>query len=124
MAASHDAPPQALDRPLEVAPGDWDKREFYMLMTALAWNLKAWLALWLPAEPGRWCELHQTQKQSLLTCEFRTFVNRFIRLPCQVLKTGRQRVLRLVAWNGWQHVFFRLADALAPPRRTAHPLRC
>jgi hypothetical protein len=111
---------RALHAPVDNLLSNWA----YMLMTALAWNLKAWLALWLPAEPGRWCELHQTQKQSLLTCEFRTFVNRFIRLPCQVLKTGRQRVLRLVAWNGWQHVFFRLADALAPPRRTAHPLRC
>src|SRR5688572_3108582 len=35
MAASHTAPPQVLDGPLEVAPGDWDTREFYLLMTAL-----------------------------------------------------------------------------------------
>src|SRR5262245_65583429 len=35
MAASHSAPPQVLDRPLEVAPGDWEGREFYLLMTAL-----------------------------------------------------------------------------------------
>jgi flavin reductase (DIM6/NTAB) family NADH-FMN oxidoreductase RutF len=35
MAASHDAPPPVLDRQLEVAPCDWDKREFYLLMTAL-----------------------------------------------------------------------------------------
>lgn len=35
MPASHDAPPRALDRPLEVAPTDWDKHEFYLLMTAL-----------------------------------------------------------------------------------------
>jgi flavin reductase (DIM6/NTAB) family NADH-FMN oxidoreductase RutF len=35
MAASHDAPPKTLERPLEVAPGDWDSREFYLLMTAL-----------------------------------------------------------------------------------------
>jgi flavin reductase (DIM6/NTAB) family NADH-FMN oxidoreductase RutF len=35
MAASHDAPPRELDRPLEVAPSDWDQREFYLLMTAL-----------------------------------------------------------------------------------------
>jgi hypothetical protein len=96
----------------------------YMLMTALAWNLKAWLALRLPVEHGRWREQHQAQQQTLLACEFRTFVNRLVRLPCQVLKTGRQLVLRLVAWNDWQHVFFRLAAALTPPRRTAHPLRC
>ena len=35
MTASHAAPPQKLDRALEVAPGDWAEREFYMLMTAL-----------------------------------------------------------------------------------------
>ena len=35
MVASHNAPPQKLEGPLEVAPGDWDTREFYMLMTAL-----------------------------------------------------------------------------------------
>lgn len=35
MAASHTAPPQMLDGPLEVGPGDWDPREFYLLMTAL-----------------------------------------------------------------------------------------
>lgn len=96
----------------------------YMLMTSLAWNLKAWLALWLPAPPGRWHERHQAQQQSLLTCEFRTFVNRLMRIPCQVLTTGRQLVLRLLAWNDWQPVFFRLADALAPARRVARLLRC
>jgi flavin reductase (DIM6/NTAB) family NADH-FMN oxidoreductase RutF len=35
MKSSHQAPPQALDRPLEVSPADWDKRQFYLLMTAL-----------------------------------------------------------------------------------------
>ena len=35
MAASHSAPPQVLDRPLEVGSGDWETREFYLLMTAL-----------------------------------------------------------------------------------------
>ena len=35
MAASHDAPPQTLDRPLEVGPEDWKQRDYYFLMTAL-----------------------------------------------------------------------------------------
>ena len=35
MAGSHDAPPNVLDRPLEVGPGDWSMRDFYQLMTAL-----------------------------------------------------------------------------------------
>lgn len=96
----------------------------YMLMTALAWNLKAWLALWLPVERGRWEAQHQTQRRTLLTCEFRTFVNRLVRIPCQVLQTGRQRMLRLLAWNEWQGLFFRLADALTPTRGRTCPQRC
>jgi hypothetical protein len=111
-------------RALHAPVNDLVSNGAYMLMASLAWNLKSWLALWLPAPPGRWQEQHQSQKQTLLSCEFRTFVNRLVRMPCQVLKTGRQLVLRLVAWNDWQRVFFRLADALAPARRTAHPLRC
>jgi len=35
MPASHDAPPRVLDRPLEVAPGDWQRQDFYHLLTAL-----------------------------------------------------------------------------------------
>ena len=111
---------RALHAPVDNLLSNWA----YMLMASLAWNLKAWLALWLPAPPGRWHEQHQAQKQNLLTCEFRTFVNRLMCVPCQVLKTGRQLVLRLMAWNDWQHVFFRLVDALTPARHSAHPLRC
>jgi hypothetical protein len=95
----------------------------YMLMTALAWNLKAWLALCLPAENGRWHEQHQAQKKQLLGLEFRTFVNHFLRVPAQIVKTGRQIVVRLLAWNSWQPVFFRLVDQFLRPA-SSRPLRC
>ena len=95
----------------------------YMLMTALAWNLKAWLALWLPTQPGRWHEQHQAQKQQLLGLEFRTFVNHFLRVPAQIVKLGRRTTVRLLAWNVWQPVFFRLVDAFAPSSR-CRPQRC
>jgi flavin reductase (DIM6/NTAB) family NADH-FMN oxidoreductase RutF len=35
MAASHDAPPGVLDRPLEVGVADWKSRDLYFLLTAL-----------------------------------------------------------------------------------------
>ena len=35
MAGSHTAPPETLDRPLEVGPDDFKGRAFYQLMTAL-----------------------------------------------------------------------------------------
>ena len=85
----------------------------YMLMTSLAWNLKAWLALSLPAEPGRWHEQHQAQKQQLLGLEFRTFVNYFLRVPAQVVKTGRRLVRAAV---GVEH----LAAGVLPAGRPVH----
>jgi len=94
----------------------------YMLMTSLAWNLKAWLALCLPAEKSRWHEKHQAQKQQLLGLEFRTFVNSFLRVPAQIVKKGRQIIVRLLAWNAWQPVFFRLVDQFTRPS-PLRPLR-
>lgn len=95
----------------------------WMLMTSLAWNLKAWLALCLPEAQGRYREQHQAQKRQLLGLEFRTFVNAIIRLPAQVVKTGRRLMVRLLGWNSWQPVFFRLVDQFVRPARS-RPLRC
>jgi len=91
--------------------------EAYMLSVSLAWNLKAWLALRLPETAGRWSEKYRAQKLKLLKMEFRTFVNTWMRIPCQVVKTGRRLICRLLAWNEWQDVFFRLAEQLSGPLR-------
>ena len=84
----------------------------YMVMAGLAWSMKAWLALSLPAEPGRWQDQHKEEKHTLLRMHFKKFLNAFVRIPCQVVKTGRRVALRLLSWNPWQRVFFRLSDAL------------
>jgi len=84
----------------------------YMVMTALAWNLKAWWALMLPERPGRYRDQHQADKRWVLRLEFKRFVNAFVRLPCQIVRTGRQLVFRLLAWNPYQPIFFRLMDVL------------
>jgi hypothetical protein len=39
--------------------------------------------------------------------EFKRLVHAFIRVPCQLVRTGRRLVYRLLSWNPWQHVFFR-----------------
>ena len=83
----------------------------YMVMTSLAWNLKAWWALWLP-ESGRWATKHREEKQQVLKMEFRGFVNYFMKIPCQIIRTGRRLVYRLLNWNPWLGVFRRLAIAL------------
>ena len=99
---------RALTAPVDNLVSNWA----YMVMTALAWNLKAWWALSLPETPGRWQDQHRTQKQWVLKIEFKTFVNAFVRLPCQLVRTGRKLVYRLLAWNPHQPIFFRLLSAL------------
>jgi hypothetical protein len=82
-----------------------------MVMTALAWSLKAWWALRLPVSPGRWRERHQ-EEQWVLGLEFKTFVQAFVRVPCQIVQTGRKLVYRRLSWNLYQRIFWRLVTAL------------
>jgi hypothetical protein len=99
---------RALHAPVNTLESNWA----YMVMTALAWNLKAWWALSLPECPGRWRDRHRAEKRWVLRLEFKTFVNAFVRLPCQLVRTGRKLVYRLLAWNPYQPIFFRLVSAL------------
>lgn len=98
---------RALRAPVDNLLSNWA----YMVMTALAWNLKAWTALWLP-EQGRWAERHRTEKRTVLRMEFKTFVNHFVNIPCQVIRSGRRLIYRLLNWNPWMGVFHRLTVQL------------
>jgi DDE family transposase len=99
---------RALRAPVDNLESNWA----YMVMTALAWNLKAWWALTLPARPGRYQEKHRAEKRWVLRLEFKTFVNAFVRLPCQIVRSGRKLLYRLLGWNPHQPIFFRLVDVL------------
>ena len=83
----------------------------YMVMTALAWNLKAWLALSVPEHP-RHKAAHREQKRRLLRMEFKRFVNTIILMPCQIVRGGHRVLYRLLSWNEWQGVFLRVVHAL------------
>jgi len=99
---------RALTAPVDTLVSNWA----FMVMTALAWNLKAWWALSLPEPPGRWYDRRRADKQWALKIEFKTFVNAFVRLPCQLVRTGRKLVYRLQGWNPHLPIFFRLVSAL------------
>jgi hypothetical protein len=83
----------------------------YMVMAALAWSLKAWSALLVPVHP-RWAQKHRAEQRSLLRMEFDTFCQVWIQVPCQIVRTGRRLVYRLLSWNRWQGVFLRLVERL------------
>jgi len=88
----------------------------YMVMAALAWTLKAWFALRLP-DTGRWAARYAAEKAAVLRLEFKAFVNAFICVPVQVVRTSRRIILRLLAWNPWQAIFLRGFDQLRVPLR-------
>jgi len=98
---------RALRAPVDNLLSNWA----YMVMTSLAWTLKAWSALWLPVD-GRWREQHEAERESLLRMEFKTFVNAMIKLPCQIVRGGRRVILRVLHWNPYLPSFFRLANVL------------
>jgi len=98
----------ALQAPVDNLTSNWA----YMVMTALAWNLKAWWALLLPESPGRWQARYREEKQRVLKQEFKSFLHAFILLPCQIIRTGRKLIYRLLGWNPHLPIFFRLLNKL------------
>jgi hypothetical protein len=64
----------------------------YMVMTSLAWNLKAWFGLLLP---------NQERGTELIKMEFRRFLHAIILLPAQIVRTGRRIIYRIMSYNGW-----------------------
>ena len=62
----------------------------YMIIAALAWNLKIWYGLLLD-EP----EL----QQQIQRMSFTSFLERFIHVPCQILTSGRRLIYRIVQFT-------------------------
>lgn len=76
---------------------DLESNGAYMVMAALAWNLKAWFGLLMPAKASG---------QRVVTMEFRTFLNTLIHLPAQIIQAGRKIIYRVLSYNAWLKDFF------------------
>jgi hypothetical protein len=97
----------ALTAPVDNLESNWA----YMVMTSLAWSLKAWAALRLP-ETGRWAEKYRADKLWLLGLEFKAFVNAFVAIPCQIVRQARRLVCRVLNYHQHLPLFFRLVEVL------------
>jgi hypothetical protein len=97
----------ALTTPVDDLVSNWA----YMVMASLAWSLKAWSALMTPISP-RHAAKHKAEKRSLLRMEFAKFCAAMIQVPCQIMRSGRRLVYRLLSWNPWQGAFLRLVERL------------
>jgi len=82
-----------------------------MLMTSLAWTLKAWAALLLPVEPRK-REEHEAERRTWLRMEFKTFLNAVMQVPCQIVRQARRTIYRVLHWNPHLPAFFRLCHVL------------
>lgn len=96
---------QAMRLPVNSLVSNWA----YMIIGALAWTFKAWLALLQPRSEHR---------QALLTMEFKKFLQELMLLPCQVLRAGRRLIYRLLQWNPWVDVLLRGVEVVRKLRLT------
>jgi hypothetical protein len=69
----------------------------YMVMAALVWNLKAWFALLVP---------DRERGLDLLRMEFRSFRQAIVLLPCQIVRTARRILWRILSYNRWLRDLF------------------
>ncbi len=83
----------AMRMPVDDLVSNWA----YIVMAALAWNLKAWFAM-MVANKGRRLEL--------MRMEFRRFLHAVVLLPVQIIAQRRRITYRLLAYNSWLTDFF------------------
>jgi len=69
----------------------------YMVVAALAWNFKAWYGLLMP---------NRERGLELVKMEFRRFLNAIMLLPCQIVRTARRIIYRVLGYNSWLVDFF------------------
>jgi len=83
----------ALRMPVDNLLSNWA----YLVMAALAWNLKSWYGLLTP---------DRERGLELVRMEFRRFLQAILLIPCQVVRTARRVIYRVLGYNGWLKDFF------------------
>jgi hypothetical protein len=86
--------------------GDLLSNWAYMSFASLARTLKAWIALLLP-EKGRWKKERKAEKRKVLNMTMNTFINAFMLMPTQIIRSGRKIIYRILNWNPWRELFIR-----------------
>lgn len=91
----------------------------YMAIASLAWTLKCWCGLMI--RPGGRSERRGEQESArrrVLRMEFATFLNAFMQVPAQIIRTARRLVWRLLTYRP------SVEGLLLMHRQITRPLRC
>ena len=92
----------ALRMPLYDLVSNWA----YMVIAALAWNIKSWFAMMMHLKKDR---------SEYIRMEFRRFIHSVILIPCRVMRRARSITLRLI---GYQPTLDRLFSTWPTIERT------
>ena len=84
----------ALRMPSDSLDSNWA----YMVIATLAWSLKAWSGLMVEVEVA---------SKEIVRMEFKRYLSTFIQIPCQILKTGRRLVYRILSYNEHLETFLK-----------------
>jgi hypothetical protein len=76
---------------------NWLSHWAYLVMAALAWNLKSWQGQLTPNRP---------RGLERMRMEFRRFLNAILLIPAQVVRTARRVICRVLGCNRWLKDFF------------------
>jgi len=74
-----------------------DSNWVWMLIGALAWNIKQWMGVSLSKRM-------RVRGPEIRRMEFRRFLSSIIQQPCQLVRTARRTVLRILAYSPWAKV--------------------
>ena len=86
---------------LRVPMYDLESNWAYMVIAALAWNIKSWFALMMH---------RKNHRRKYIRMDFRTFLNHIILFPCRVVRHARSTTVRII---GYQPSLKRLISAWA-----------
>jgi hypothetical protein len=73
----------------------------YMVIAALAWNLKAWYGM---------VTMAPAERRDILRMEFKRFLGSFIQIPCQIVATGRRLIYKILTYSRHLETFFSTFD--------------
>jgi len=81
---------------LRMPTSDLHSNWAYMVMAALAWTFKAWFAMQISKKKER---------KEGLRMEFKAFAQRYLQIPCQIIRTGRRVIHRVLSYSASLRTF-------------------
>jgi len=104
----------ALTAPLDTL----DSNGAYMLFASLAWTLKIWsgMMIRIQGNPGQ-RRKHAATRRRIIAMEFGTYLNSLMLIPAQIIRSARQKTIRLLSYRPSVDLLFTLHDHISLPLR-------